>query len=132
MLRKGELTKHFDEYRDAYHISSVLQVTSVGKVELKATAKALFYALLEHQINIYSKVKIQLEPFSTLNYTSSTLIGTIYMHFVDEVLGKSLPVIKCLVCNRWFQSGHKGTMYCSDACEVKAYRKRKEVQGNKI
>lgn len=125
-LKSSGVSENINQFMDAYLLFIELYDVRLAKDPFKAGANKLFCQLLEFQASLHCVFKIQLDPYPSFKVDAFTLIGTIYMHLIDEVLGQSLPVTKCTICNRWFQSSHKGTFYCSNACKMKAYRRRKK------
>ena len=54
------------------------------------------------------------------------LLACIYIHAMQELLGRTDPLVRCACCGKWFTSQHSTKIYCSDACKMRAYRKNKK------
>ncbi|MEQ1824183.1 MAG: hypothetical protein ABL949_16875 [Fimbriimonadaceae bacterium] len=72
----------------------------------------------------------ELRPGATLVLRPKDLLGAIYIHFVNEILGSIRTPIKCAGCGKWFTSKDLRTIYCSNACKVRRYRARKREKKN--
>lgn len=72
-------------------------------------------------------------PGSQLSLAPTTLLGAMYVVFLQELMGRSDPLFRCASCGKWFIQRHAGRIYCSQACKQKAYRrgltKQKESNG---
>lgn len=126
-IKDGKIDSEY-AYNSVQNSHIYHQPSKSGKPDFLSLSQLFFECQIESLVMDYCSASVKIEPYPRLSFDAETLIGTIYMHFVNEVLGKSLPLVKCQVCEQWFQSRHKGTMYCSDACKVKAYRLRKEKE----
>jgi hypothetical protein len=62
-----------------------------------------------------------------LRYVSRTLHAAIWYEFARAIDGER-NYAQCPRCERWFEVEHKNRRYCSDACKLAAYRKRKEAK----
>ena len=62
-----------------------------------------------------------------LRYVSRTLHAAVWYEFAMAIAGNR-EYAQCPRCERWFEVKHKNRRYCSDACKLAAYRKRKEVK----
>jgi hypothetical protein len=62
-------------------------------------------------------------PGGQISLVPNNLLGAIYVHFVQEVLGRADPLTRCAACGKWFVARHASRIYCTDACKMKAYRR---------
>ena len=64
----------------------------------------------------------------------SNLIGALWLQFAHSVAA-DVDFAKCVECGTWFEvapgSGRPDKRYCSDACRMRAYRKRKAAKSRK-
>jgi len=74
------------------------------------------------------------KPFApTLRMRPKNLLGAMYLQLAQDFTGER-TYRKCETCDVWFEIGtgdnaNKATrVYCSDACRLKAYRRRKKSQ----
>jgi hypothetical protein len=124
--RKAEYS-HFDNY---YYFDSTPVNLRIESLET-STARQLLSASLTSAIDDYLSISVSLSGRPVLKLEAVTLLGQIYLSLVEEILGLEGPLMKCAQCDTWFKSEHKGTMYCSDACKMKAYRaRRNQSNGN--
>ncbi|MDI9640026.1 hypothetical protein QM565_30420 [Geitlerinema splendidum] len=110
---------------EEFHYDNTPVILRQEKTEFSA-ARQLLEGHLNRVLTDIIGTEIELLPRPHLKIQAKTLIGQIYMHLIQEMTGVSGKLVKCSQCDSWFRSEHKGTMYCSDACKVRAYRKRKE------
>jgi len=72
------------------------------------------------------------EPGGQVGMRPLNLLGAIYVHFLQELLGRTDPLFRCAACGKWFIQRHAGRIYCSNACKQKAYRRGlAKVKGDK-
>jgi len=62
-----------------------------------------------------------------------SLIGAMWLQF-SMAVSRDIDFEHCLECQSWFEiapgSGRPDKSYCSDACRMRAYRKRKKAKNN--
>lgn len=71
---------------------------------------------------------IDVGPGSQLSLVPGDLLGAMYVLFMQELLGRADPLVRCASCGKWFVSRHASKIYCSDACKMKAYRQSKKIK----
>lgn len=60
----------------------------------------------------------------------SSLLGAMYLQFLNEVIGTPDPINKCPVCGIHFKAENSAKKFCSDACKMKAYRRKKAKESD--
>jgi len=63
---------------------------------------------------------------ASLMIVPKDLLGAIWASFANEFMGRTEPAKKCPNCGRFFFAEHGKQIYCSTACNQKAYHKRKK------
>lgn len=80
-----------------------------------------------------ARVSAQLEPptsgaMPTIRLVPDSLIGALWLQFANAVNG-NIDYKRCEECRTWLEispgAGRPDRSYCSDACRMRAYRKRK-------
>ena len=89
-------------------------------------ARFLLEGLLSYALAQLAAPKFSAVPGGQITLVPNSLLGAIYVHFVQEVLGRADPLTRCAGCGKWFVARHASKMYSSHACKQKAYRRNKE------
>lgn len=97
-----------------------------GESSLRHAVRIYLTEAMESTIDSATYPRISIGNPGEMTYVATSLLGSIYLHLLQEMLGRADPLARCDVCGKWFQSRHASRMYCSNACKQKAYRKSKE------
>jgi predicted nucleic acid-binding Zn ribbon protein len=68
----------------------------------------------------------ELKAGSHIRLQPSSLLGAMYLQFLNEVIGTPDPINKCPVCGIHFKAENSAKKFCSDACKMKSYRRAKK------
>ncbi len=109
----------------------LMPVTMKQETLMRSATRQLLASSLTLALNSYVGMSVEMFALPQLRVEANTLLGHIYLQLIGEVTGIQGPLTRCVQCDRWFRSEHKGTVYCSDACKMKAYRARKEKKNGK-
>lgn len=94
---------------------------------IRFAAYALLEANLSHFIRQDCIYSISLRRGMSLSLVPLTLRGAIYMSLLREITGEAPTSHQCPVCGKWFIPEHGRQKYCSQACNQRAYHKRKKI-----
>jgi len=82
---------------------------------------------LRHRFSINTQINYPAK--SLINFIPNSLVGAIWLQLAQAV-AELKDFQHCLECNNWIEISserkRKDVKYCSNACRVKAYRKRKK------
>lgn len=96
------------------------------------TAKTVFHGLLRRAIRNTCSPDFSLENGAQIDLEPKSLLGMIYLRFLETVISQAKPIRKCRICGEYFELFDQRTIYCSQPCKQKAYRARKDKKnGNK-
>lgn len=90
----------------------------VARVFLKGVVSSVLHANTRPEIDLLPGSQVQLVP--------TTLLGAIYVLFMQEIMGRTDAPVRCAACGRWFIPRKRSRSYCDNACKQKAYRANKE------
>jgi len=86
----------------------------------------LIEAVLEASLNEYTSPAIQLGNGGQIAFKPHHLLGAIYIHLMDDMLGRTDRLIRCPTCAKYFYAKHAATQFCEPKCRVKAHRRKKK------
>ncbi|MFZ4509039.1 MAG: hypothetical protein ACOYON_15225 [Fimbriimonas sp.] len=94
----------------------------------RQATRAFLRMAVSHELGLGTKPLISLAPAGQISLIPTTLLAAVYLHFSQELMGKSDPLIRCASCGKWFTCRHDGKMYCGQACKAKAFRRRQKKE----
>ncbi|MBX3114555.1 MAG: hypothetical protein KF836_08315 [Fimbriimonadaceae bacterium] len=65
-----------------------------------------------------------------IRLTPESLLGAMYLQFLNEVIGMPDPINRCPVCGTHFKAENSAKKFCSDKCKMKAFRRSKKEKEN--
>jgi hypothetical protein len=110
------------------------QTTAVARTKLKLPEVARTALTSMVSSKLHRGISAQVEPPSgsrdrwRLAFEPESLLQTMWLQFAFALAG-DIDYQQCVVCSKWFEVaeglGRRDKQYCSDACRMRAYRKRK-------
>lgn len=96
-----------------------------GELTEPAAALAMLKVLINTELDAGTSLDIDPTQGAAIRLKPNDLLGAIYLHLLNEILGSVRDPFKCPGCGKWFVPEHGRKTYCSDACKMRAYRDRK-------
>lgn len=93
---------------------------------IRFAAYALLEANLNHLIRQDCSYRISLRKGRGSSLVPLNLRGAIYLSFLREITGEAPSSQQCPACGKVFIPEHGRQMYCSTACNQRAYHRRKK------
>jgi len=97
---------------------------------LRMGARLLVRDAVNYELREGSYASIDAKHGSPIYLVPRDLRGALYVMFAQELLGQSIPSIRCDACGSYFVPEHGKQRYCDDRCKFKAYRQRKKEKTN--
>jgi hypothetical protein len=107
------------------HYFDLTPVSLKQETLIRSAARQLLASNLRFLLSTYIDLGVELFSWPQLKIQANNLLGQIFLELIEEIVGIQGPLTKCVQCEKWFKSEHQGTIYCSDACKMRAYRARK-------
>jgi hypothetical protein len=85
---------------------------------LRDNINRAFYDLADPVIDVRQPSPILIHP--------RNLLGAAYTMLAQELTGQTGDGLQCPGCTKWFFPLHGRSIYCSEKCKVRTYRKRKK------
>ncbi|MEQ1824117.1 MAG: hypothetical protein ABL949_16530 [Fimbriimonadaceae bacterium] len=110
----------------------ILQEADSGKYQPVQMYSLILKTFVLIEINLGVDIVAEMIPGARIRLMPKDLLGAIYVHFLNEIIGSVRTPIKCGGCGRWYSPKDARSKYCSNACKVRQYRarKREETNGN--
>ncbi len=96
----------------------------------KRVARVLLREHINWELESGAKAAIDIRDGGSISLIPKDLQGALYVHFAKEVIGQVATPRKCAFCEKLFFPKSARTIYCSDSCNFKAYRKRIKEKSN--
>jgi len=97
-----------------------------GEAPIRRAARLLMQGCMSSQLQNSTVPVIEIGKGGQLSLQPKHLLACLYIHVMQELLGRADPLVRCACCGKWFICRHASKMYCSDACKMKAYRQNKK------
>lgn len=99
-----------------------------ASTKIRMAARLMLRNEVNNQLREGSFAHIDVKDGSPVLLMPRDLLGAMYVHLANELVGKSVPSKQCPACGRYFEPQHGKQTYCNESCKYKGYRQRKKAK----